>query len=169
MLKRIAIFIWLASVCLADDSSRSSDSEFMRQWKKEQARHKKLASEPTPNEWRSGAVWRFVTTPPRGKPKPEVLIFRVTDQPGVSCLHDVDWKNVWRKFVVLEGHVPFGPPIYQVEGRALQINLSGDMCDAYDTIDGVLTGSNFTGQRTTSGLGASTEIVGTVSGSFVRQ
>jgi hypothetical protein len=140
----------------------------MREWRRAQARHKKLAAQPTPREWRVGAVWRFVTTPPSGKPKPEILTFRVTDDAGVSCLHDTDWKNVWRKFVVLEGKLPFGPPIYQVEGRALQINLSGEMCDAYDTIDGVLTGGEFLGRRSTSGLGASTELIGTVRGSFVQ-
>ena len=113
-------------------------------------------------------MWRFITTPPPGKPKPEILTFRVTDKPGVSCLADGNWKNVWRKFVVLEGNVPFGPPIYQVEGRALQINLSGEVCDAYDIIDGALTGSNFTGRRTTFGLGAPGQFVGTVRGSYVR-
>jgi hypothetical protein len=76
---------------------------------------------------------------------------------------------VGRTFIVLDGRVPSGPPIYQVDGRALQINLSGDMCDAYDIIDGVLTGRDFTGRRTTFGLGAPTEVVGTVRGSFVQR
>ncbi|PYL62377.1 MAG: hypothetical protein DMF24_04365 [Verrucomicrobia bacterium] len=93
----------------------------------------------------------------------QILTFRVTDQSGVSCLGG--WKDVWRKFVVVEGHVPSGPPIYQVEGRALQINLSGDMCDAYDIIDGVLTGTEFRRERRIFGLGGG-EVVGTVRGSL---
>src|SRR5438094_5356597 len=110
MLKLVAIFTFVASVCLAGDTEK---------------RHKALASQPTPRKWHAGAVWRFVTTPPAGKPKPEILTFRVTDESGVSCLAGGGWKDVWRKFVVIEGHVSFGPPIYQVEGRALEINLSG--------------------------------------------
>lgn len=153
MLRLVPTFTFVAAVCLAGDSEKG---------------HKNLASQPTPHEWRSGAVWRFATTPPRGKPAPEILTFRVTDTPGVSCL-GTDWKAVWRKFAVLEGHVPFGPPVYQVEGRALQINLSGDMCDAYDIIDGVLTGAEFRGERRTFGLGSPGEIIGTVRGSYMRQ
>ena len=158
----------IATVAVAGDRSRVSDREYRRQVRRAEERHKKLASQPTPPEWRAGAVWRFVTTAPAGKPKPEVQTLRVTDDPGVSCLDEVDWKNVWRKFAVIEGNVPFGPPIYQVEGRALQINLSGEMCDAYDTIDGVLTGSEFLARRTTSGLGAPTEPIGIVRGSVVQ-
>jgi hypothetical protein len=152
MLKRLAIFTFLASVCLAGDSGKQ---------------HKALASQRTPREWHAGAVWRFVTTPPNGKPQVQTLTFRVTDEPGVSCLGG--WKGAWQKFVVLDGRVPMGPPIYQVEGRALQINLSGSWCDAYDIIDGVLTGGDFTGQRSTFGLGAPRETVGTVRGECVKQ
>jgi|SRR5882724_3990590 len=152
MLKRLAIFTLVASVCLAGDTEKH---------------HKALASQPTPREWHGGAVWRFITTPPAGMPKPEILTFRVTDQPGVSCLGG--WNAAWHKFVVLDGRVPMGPPIYQVEGRALQINLSGSWCDDYDIIDGVLIGGDFTGQRSRFGLGAPSKVVGTVRGSCVRQ
>ena len=43
------------------------------------------------------------------------------------------------------------------------------MCDAYDIIDGVLTDSEFTGRRTTVGLGAPGEVVGTVRASCVQR
>ena len=152
MLKLLATSTFVATVCLAADTEKQ---------------HKALASHPTPREWHRGAVWRFVTTPPSAKQKLEVLTFRVSEQPGVSCLGG--WKDLWRKLVLVEGHVPFGSPTYEVEGRALHINLSGSMCDDYDIIDGVLTGSEFTGRRTTFGLGASGQVVGTVRGSCVRQ
>jgi hypothetical protein len=90
MLKLVAIFAFFAAVSLAADTEKQ---------------HKALASQPTPREWHAGAVWRFVTAPLAGKPKPEVLTFRVTNQPGVSCLGG--WKDAWRKCVVVEGHVPF--------------------------------------------------------------
>jgi hypothetical protein len=156
MLKPLTFLVLLAATSIAADD-------------REEKHHKSLTAQPTPREWRPGSVWHFVTTPRPGKPKPEILTLRVTNEPGVSCLAGSGWKDVWRRFVVIGGHVPFGPPIYQVEGRALEINLSGDMCDAYDIIDGVLSGGNFTGRRTTFGLGASTEVVGTVRGSLVQQ
>jgi hypothetical protein len=155
MLKSLAILVLLAATSIAADD-------------REEKHHKSLATQPTPREWRPGAVWRFVTTPLPGKPKLEILTFRITNQSGVSCLAGGGWKNVWRKFVVLEGHVPLGPPIYQVEGRALQINLSGGWCDAYDIINGVLSGDTFEGKRVAFGLGGG-ELVGTVRGSLVQQ
>ena len=151
MLKLLATSTLIATACLAADSEKQ---------------HKVLASQPTPREWHTGAVWRFVTTRSAGKTKPEVLTFRVTDQPGVSCLGG--WKDAWRKFVIVEGHVRYGTPTYEVEGRALHMNLSGDMCDDYDIIDGVLTGTQFTGERRSFGLGGG-EVTGKVQGSCVKQ
>jgi len=151
MLKLLAASTLVAAACLAVDSEKQ---------------HKALASQPKPRAWHAGAVWRFVTTPSAGKAKPDVLTFRVTDQPGVSCLGG--WKDVWRKFVIVEGHVRFGTPTYEVEGRALHMNLSGDMCDDYDIIDGVLTGPQFTGERRSFGLGGG-EVIGKVQGSCVKQ
>ena len=169
MLKRLTIFSCISLLCVLAAGGCASDRKYVEQAREAEQRHKELASQRTPREWRPGAVWRFVTTPPPGKPQPEILTLRVTGKPGVSCLAGGGWKDVWRKFVVLGGRVPFGPPVYQVEGRALQINLSADMCDAYDIIDGVFMGGEFTGQRTTSGLGAPTEVIGTVRGSFVKR
>jgi hypothetical protein len=167
MLTRIAILMCIASVCMAGDR-KQAEREFMREWRREEQRHKKLAAQLTPAEWRAGMVWRFVTTPPRGKPKPADIIVRVTEERAQSCAADVNWKNDWRRLVRFEGKAPL-PPIYQVEGRALQIGVAGEICDAYDDIDGVLTGGEFEGRRTTSGLGAPTEFVGTVHGSLVHQ
>ena len=151
MLRFVSIFSFVTAACLTADTEKQ---------------HNAIASQSTPREWRAGAVWRFVTTPPAGKPKPEVLTFRLTTRFGVSCLGG--WKDVWRRLTLVEGHVPFGTPTYEVEGRALHINLSGDMCDDYDIIDGVLTASEFTARRTRFGLGAPGEVVGTVRGSCVR-
>ena len=166
MLTRLVIFASLAAVCLAGDT-RDSEREFLRQWRREQQRHKKLVAQPTPPEWRVGAIWRFVTTAPPGKPQPAIITVRVTREVAQSCAADVDWKNDWRKLVLVDSKAPL-PPIYQVERRALQINITGEICDAYDDIDGVLTGGEFRGRRSTSGLGAPTEFIGTVQGSLVQ-
>lgn len=151
MLKLLATSTLIATACLAADSEKQ---------------HNVLASQATPREWHPGAVWRFVTTPSAAKGKPAVLTFRVTDQPGVSCLGG--WKEAWRKLIIVEGHVRFGTPTYEVEGRALHMNLSGDMCDDYDIIDGVLTGAQFTGERSSFGMDGG-EVIGKVQGSCVKQ
>ncbi len=166
MLARLVIFASLAAVCLAGDT-RESDREFLLHWRHEQQRHKKLAAQPTPSEWRVGAIWRFVTTAPPGKPQPAVITVRVTRDAAQSCSADVDWKNDWRRLVLLGSKPPI-QPIYQVEGRALQINVTGEICDVYDFIDGVLKDGQFEGRRTTSGLGAPSEVIGSVRGSYVQ-
>ncbi len=167
MLTRFLIFTSLAAACLADDTTRHLDREFDRQWRREQQRHTKLAAQPTPPEWCVGAIWRFVTTAPLGKPQPAIITVRVTADPAQSCALWSFWKNDWRKLGVIEGKAPL-PPIYQVEGRALVISVAGEICDVYDDIDGVLTGGEFKGRRSTSGLGAPTEFIGTVYGSPVQ-
>src|SRR5437660_371994 len=145
------IFACLASACFAGELDR------------EDKRHKRLAAQPTPHEWRAGAIWRFATTPPSGKSKPEVLTFRVTNEPATSCLWDVGWRNAWYKLVLVEGKIPSGAqPAYQVEGRAVAININADICDMNDYVDGVLTNGEFEGKRTVSGLLARSEVVGTV-------
>jgi hypothetical protein len=166
MLARLVIFASLAAACLAGDT-RDSGREFDRLWRLEEQRHKKLAAQPTPSEWRAGAVWRFVTTAPPGKPQPPIITVRVTAEPAQSCSAEVFWKNDWRKLVLVGDKAPL-PPIYQVEGRALQIGVAGEICDMYDDINGVLTEGEFKGRRSTSGLGASTEFIGTVAGSIVQ-
>jgi hypothetical protein len=167
MLTRLVIFASLTAVCVAGDT-RDSDREFLREARREQQRHKKLAAQPTPPEWRVAAIWRFVTTPPRGKPQPAIITVRVTRDVAQSCAAHVNWKNDWRRLVRVDTKAPL-PPIYQVEGRALQISVAGEICDIYDDIDGVLTGAEFKGRRSTSGLGAPTEFVGTVHGSLVQR
>ena len=167
MLTRLVISASFAAVCVAGDT-HDADRGFLRQWRRGQQRHKKLAAQPTPPEWRVGAIWRFVTTAPPGKPQPATVTVRVTHDAAQSCSADVDWKNEWRKLVLVDSKAPL-QPIYQVEGRALQINVTGEICDAYDDIDGVLTGGEFKGRRSTSGLGAPTEFIGTVHGSLVQR
>jgi hypothetical protein len=153
MLKRAAIFTLISAVCFAGDAGK---------------RHKELASQPTPRQWHAGAIWRFVTTAAPGKPQPPTITLRITDDPATSCSAGGGWKDKWRRLAIVEGKAPL-VPIYQVEGRALQINVTGEICDAYDFIDGVLSDGEFKGSRATDGLGAPNEHVGTVRGFYVEQ
>jgi hypothetical protein len=166
MLTRILIFTLLASVCLAGDSDPKLRA-LLREARREEQRHKKLAAQPTPAEWHQGSIWRFVTTAPAGKPQPPPLTVRVTAEPAKSCSSWSSWKNDWRKLVLAEGTAPL-PPIYQIDGRALVISVAGEICDVYDDIEGVLTNGEFSGRRSTSGLGARTEFIGTVHGSLLQ-
>jgi|GEM_PF-5018609 len=160
MLTRLLIFTSLAAVCLAGDTDR----EFSRRLRHEEQRHKKLAAQPTPREWRPGAIWRFVTTAPVGKTPPPVITVRVTDTLAQSCTGG----GPWHRLILTDRTAPL-PPICLVEGRALCIEVDGEICDVYDTITGVLTGAEFKGYRRTSGLGAVGEDLGTVQGSYVSQ
>ena len=166
MLTRVAIFACIASLSIAGDR-KQAEREFMRELRREEQRHKKLAAQPTPAQWHVGAVWRFITTAPHGKPQVPTITVRVTDERAQSCTSSGDWKkNDWRRLSLVDSKAPL-PPIFQVDGRALWIEVAGEICDVYDTIDGVLTGREFKGHRSTSGLGAAGEDLGTVQGSYV--
>ncbi|MGZ5563628.1 MAG: hypothetical protein ACXWFY_00385 [Chthoniobacterales bacterium] len=153
MLKRLVLFACIAVTCFGDDD----DLELQR-W---QQRHTELAAQLTPYQWKSGAVWRFTTTKPSGER--DVLSFRLTDEPATTCTGVSGWKNTWRKLILLEGSIPT-EAAYQVEGRALFIDLSAGVCDVLDDVEGVLSGDTFTGRRTLGG-----EFVGDVLGSPVRR
>ena len=165
MLTRVAIFMCVASLCFAGDQ-KQTERELMREWRREKQRHKKLAVQPTPVEWHVGAVWRFVTTAAPGKPQVPTITVRVTGEHAQSCTSGGDWKNDWRRLSLVDSKPPL-PPIFQVDGRALWIEVAGEICDVYDTITGVLTGREFKGRRGTSGLGATGEDLGTVKGFYV--
>jgi hypothetical protein len=165
MLTRVAIFMCIATICFAGDQ-KQTERELMRQWRREELRHKKLAAQPTPAEWHVGAVWRFVTTVPRGKPQLPIITVRVTDERAQSCTITSDWKNDWRRLALIDSKAPM-PPMFQVDGRALQIEVAGEICDVYDSITGTFSGGEFKGDRRTSGLGAPGEELGTVQGAYV--
>lgn len=165
MLTRVLVFMCIASLCLAGDP-KQTERNLIREWRREEQRHKKLAAQPTPAEWHVGAVWRFVTRAPSGKPQVATITVRVTDEHAQSCTSAGDWKNDWRRLSLVDSKAPL-PPIFQVDGRALWIEVAGEICDVYDTITGVLTGREFKGRRRTSGLGAAGEDLGTVKGFYV--
>jgi len=156
----------IATVCSAGDITRAERKLLLREWRREEQRHKKLAAQPTSAEWHVGAVWRFVTTAPPGKPQVPTITVRVTDEHAQSCTSSGDWKNDWRRLSLVDSKAPL-PPIFQVDGRALWIEVAGEICDVYDRITGVLAGREFKGRRGTSGLGAPGEDVGTVKGFYV--
>jgi len=153
MQTRIVLFACIAVTCLGDNY----DIEEQR-W---QERHNELAAQPTPEQWKPGAVWRFTTTKPSGER--DVLAFQLSDEPTTTCTGASGWKNRWRKLKLIEGSI-LTEAAYQVEGRALFIDLSAGVCDTLDDVEGVLSGATFTGRRTLGG-----EFVGDVHGSHVQR
>jgi hypothetical protein len=153
MLKRLVLFACIAITSFGDDYDLKE-----QRWQK---RHEELAAQPTPDQWKSGAVWRFTTTKPSGER--DVLAFQLTDEPTTTCTGVSGWKNAWRKLRLTEGSI-LTEAAYQVEGRALFIDLSAGVCDTLDDVEGVLSDATFRGRRTLGG-----EFVGDVHGSPVQR
>ncbi|MEY2507707.1 MAG: hypothetical protein QOH01_2036 [Verrucomicrobiota bacterium] len=150
MLKPLAIVLLLASTSLASDSrdderrlAREMD-RVARDMDRDKKIHKALAAQPTLTEWHPGATWQFVTTRPSGAR--DILVFRVTRERTATCTGVSFWKDIWCKLVVVKGHLPNGAA-YQVEGRALFLDLGADICEADDFIEGAFSGADFIGTR----------------------
>ena len=75
MLKSLAIVLLLVGTSLAAGQGEA-ERDLAQEAQREKERHNALAAEPTPSEWHSGAIWRFVITDPSGAR--DVLAFRVT-------------------------------------------------------------------------------------------
>jgi hypothetical protein len=127
--------------------------------------YKAWAAQPTPPDWKAGAVWTFVATKKSGER--DSFTFRLTNEVAQTCE-----GGTWRKLEVLSGHilqVSAGPsqPAFRVEGAFLSINLIAPWCDVYDKILGRLDGNTFTGDREIGGI-TGRQVVGPVRGSRSR-
>jgi hypothetical protein len=140
MLKPLVILLLFA--CTLRGEQPGSERDFAREAEREKKEHEALAAQPTPAAWHPRAIWRFVITDSSGAR--QVLAFRVTRERTTTCTGVTFWKDIWYKLVVVQGHVPT-EAAYQVEGRALFIDLGAGVCDADDVLDGVLSGAKYTG------------------------
>jgi hypothetical protein len=122
---------------------------------------KALSSQPTPPDWKTGAIWTFVTTKKSGSS--ETLTFRVTNELAKTCE-----SGVWRKLQLVDGNLPAiegepSQPAFSVEGRFLWISLFSNWCDLEDHIRGELQDKTFKGDRTFGGpMGSG--VVGSIRG-----
>lgn len=103
-----------------------------------------LMSQPTPSDWQSGSLWRFVKLGQDGT----VLLdatFRITDSPAQTCS-----SGDWHVLELVEGRIGGGgaefTQAYSVSGRLLTLDLTG-WCDL-GGIQGELTEGTFMGQTT---------------------
>jgi hypothetical protein len=134
------------SICLIATGCASHSAQQILSAKEEMAVWQRNSAEPTPSSWASGNKWRFVVAD-TGKPSREVT-FVVTDEPAETCMSG-EWK---RLDVSGDSALHLNQPAYSVSGRNLQIQLSTDLCDAYDMLVGSLQGASFSGTHRFSGL-----------------
>lgn len=119
-----------------------------------------LSFQPTPVSWDLPSVWAFVVVDKKGRMVGSMTL-RFTDQPAETCIGG-DWKKVEilrssgdpKRKGGTAAFVPLGvaQPSYSLKGRALQIGLTANICDAYDEFTGELSERGFVGRFTSSGL-----------------
>lgn len=120
------------------------------------------ASDPAPDYWSLRAVWAFMAVRDDDQIERSMTI-RFTDAVAETC-ESGDWKTV----EIIE-QSPLRDPrfvgeaAYLLNGRALQINLTANICDNYTLYSGELTKNGFVGiQRVGHMLGG--EDIGPVYG-----
>jgi hypothetical protein len=95
-------------------------------------------------------TWDFVVT---GKDEPQRFSFDLTDSPADTCL-----SGNWYQARPLEApRDQVSKPAYRFESGQLEILLSTELCDAYTSLIGTVTGSRFQGAHVSYGLFGSTE------------
>lgn len=95
-------------------------------------------------------VWDFVVT---GKADAQRYSFDLTDSPADTCLSG-NWYMA-RSLAAPRGQV--SKPAYRFESGQLEILLATELCDAYTSLIGTVSGSNFEGSHVSYGLFGSTE------------
>ena len=95
-------------------------------------------------------TWDFVVT---GKREPQSFSFVLTDTPADTCISGT-WYQA-RLLSAPQGQV--SRPAYQYQAGKLEILLSTELCDAYTSFIGNVSGSVFEGSHVSYGLFGSTE------------
>lgn len=94
--------------------------------------------------------WAFTVT---GKDGTYVSTFRLTDKPAETC-QSGDW---FRAVVTSTGGQEYSAPAYTYASGRLELLLSSDLCDAYTSFSGTVSGAEFHGKHVSYGLSFSTE------------
>lgn len=103
-----------------------------------------LVAEPTPPEWRVGAVWEFSNPEPHDG-SPSSWIVRVTNTPIETCTSG-EWRKLEPIRAPVQGTREPARYAYSVSGRLLMLDFNAGTCDLGD-IRGELTDGSFVGQR----------------------
>ena len=95
-------------------------------------------------------TWDFVVS---GESPPQSFSFALTDIPAETCISGT-WYQA-RPLSAPNGSVP--QPAYQYQSGRLEILFSTELCDAYTSLIGSVSGSSFEGSHVSYGLFGSTE------------
>ena len=118
-------------------------------------RYASWAARPTPGVFVLESPWAFVELNKAGEIVRSMTI-TFTDKPAESCI-----GGEWRQ-VMASGTAPaqlpdvIGQPAYALQGSALWINFTANICDSEDAFIGELSDLGFVGRARTSGLGGDT-------------
>ena len=105
-------------------------------------------SEPVPAQ--VTGRWQFRVA---GKDVAREPIVALTNEPAKTCL-----SGEWFKVVVLSpGGLAFSQPAYTYSNGRLELLLSSELCDAYTSLVGSVSGGRFSGTHVSYGLFGSTE------------
>jgi hypothetical protein len=110
-----------------------------------------LSSQPTPQTWDLNKVWSLVVLDKDGKIS-QTLTVKFTDAAEKTCT-----SGEWKRLEILgerpAPHPSFlGRPAYTLEGRAIHIGLTPNLCDAYTDLRGSLTELGMSGTVETVSL-----------------
>lgn len=124
----------------------------------------KLSGEATPASWNK-SDWVFVAVDKERKVIRSMTV-RFTDEPAETCIGG-DWKKIEILGDTKETRpTSLAEPAYLLDGRALTVGLSANLCDNYEEFQGELSDKGFTGKHHATGLGFY-ETYGTVFGARV--
>lgn len=126
------------------------------------------AAKPTPSVFGLDAPWMFIELGDDGRIDRAVTL-SFTDEPAADSCIGGDWRKlhiaqpqpsrVSNKHVVAWTYRGDGPePAYLVEGSALWIVFTANICDVEDAFIGEITQHGFTGKAREGGLGGSSDL-----------
>jgi hypothetical protein len=128
----------------------------------ESNRYKYLISQPTPKSWQVNEPWLFTASEKQGKSILSMTL-KFTDKPADSCTAG-DWRQI---DVIEQSPAPsaqsIAKPAYILEGEALTISLTSNICDVDVELKGELTDNGFSGKFNSGGM-MSGEVLGPASG-----
>ena len=112
--------------------------------------YEKLSRETPPASW-NASDWVFVALGEDNKVT-RSLTLRFTNEPAETCIHG-DWKKAEILGDTKETSLTSAAePAYMLNGRALTVGLSANICDNYEEFQGELSAKGFAGEHYVYGL-----------------
>ena len=106
--------------------------------------YQRLAAIPTPAAWKVGVPWVVIVLDKKGQISRSMTI-RFTDRQAKACA-----SGSWKELEILAQQPPahpqfLGVPAYELEGSAMLIDLTSNLCDASTMLRGSLSDAGISG------------------------